>query len=205
MKFLTIAAVCCFAVAAILSTTMSTKGQNKSQKKAENPQYVISITQGGKPLGDIVVELYPDVAPKHVHNFDSLVSVGFYNGTAFHRVIPGFMIQGGDPNSKTKPREAWGSGDNTQTRVPAEFNKTPHTRGVLSAARTADPNSATSQFFICVADASWLDGQYTAYGKAISGLEVIDMVVNAKRDERDNPVEKIEMTIVKKGSAPKKK
>lgn len=200
MKFLTIAAVCCFAVAAVLSTTMSSKGQNKA-KTGSNPQYVISVTQGGKPLGDIVVELYPDVAPKHVRNFDSLVSIGFYNGTAFHRVIPGFMIQGGDPNTKDKPRQTWGTGDPSQTRVPAEFSQVPHTRGILSAARSSDPNSATSQFFICVADASWLDSQYTVFGKAISGLEVVDKVVSTPRDERDSPLEKVEMTIVKKAPA----
>ena len=162
------------------------------------PQYVISVTHGGRPLGDIVIELFPDVAPKHVRNFDSLVSIGFYDGTAFHRVIPGFMIQGGDPNSKDKPRERWGTGDPTQTRVPAEFNDISHTRGVLSAARTPDPNSATSQFFICVADAPHLNRQYTVYGQAISGMDVVDKIVGAPRDERDNPDEKIEMKIVKR-------
>lgn len=172
--------------------------QVTSEKPAvERPHYTISVTQGGKHLGDIVLELYPDVAPKHVRNFDSLVSIGFYNGTAFHRVIPGFMIQGGDPNSKDKPRETWGTGDRSQTRVPAEFSKLHHERGVLSAARTPDPNSATSQFFICVNDASHLDGQYTVYGKAISGLEVVDMIVSTPRDERDNPREKVEMKITK--------
>lgn len=193
-------AVCVAAAVMMTLPAPAQKGSAKAQTTvaSERPQYVISVTQGGKPLGDIVVELFPDVAPKHVHNFDSLVSVKFYDGTAFHRVIPGFMIQGGDPNSRSKPRETWGSGDPSQTRVPAEFSDVRHSRGVLSAARTNDPNSATSQFFICVADAPWLDGQYTVYGQTISGLDVVDKIVAAPRDQRDNPLEKIEMTVRKK-------
>ncbi|MBL7997657.1 MAG: peptidylprolyl isomerase [Candidatus Kapabacteria bacterium] len=161
------------------------------------PRYRITVTHGSTPLGSIDLELMPDVAPKHVANFESLAAEGFYNGTAFHRVIPGFMIQGGDPNSKSKPRESWGTGDPSLTRVPAEFNSTPHARGILSAARTSDPNSATSQFFICVEDSPWLDGQYTVYGKVISGMDVADAIVAAPRDGRDNPLEKIEMSIEK--------
>ncbi|MDW8075102.1 MAG: peptidylprolyl isomerase [Bacteroidota bacterium] len=163
----------------------------------ERPQYKITVTQKGKTLGAIVIELFPDIAPKHVANFDSLVAIGFYNGTAFHRVIPNFMIQGGDPNSKTKPRDQWGYGDPSQKRIPAEFNKISHRRGIVSAARAADPNSATSQFFICVADAPWLDGQYTVFGRVLQGMEVADAVVNVPRDQRDNPIDKVEMTIVK--------
>jgi peptidyl-prolyl cis-trans isomerase B (cyclophilin B) len=162
------------------------------------PRYTITATQKGVSLGNIVVELYKDVAPLHTRNFDSLVSVGFYDGTAFHRVIPGFMIQGGDPNSKTEPREKWGFGAPGQTRVPAEFSKTlSHTRGTLSAARSQDPNSATSQFFICVDDRSHLDGQYSIYGQVVSGMEVADIIVNSPRDSRDNPIDKITMTITK--------
>ncbi|MBL7997481.1 MAG: peptidylprolyl isomerase [Candidatus Kapabacteria bacterium] len=150
-------------------------------------------------MGEIILELFPDIAPKHCANFDSLVRVKFYNGCAFHRVIPGFMIQGGDPNSKDKPREMWGMGDPGQTTVPQEFNPTPHKRGILSAARTPDPNSATSQFFICVADATQLDNQYTVYGQVLKGMEVADAIVNSPRDPRDNPNEKIEMKIEKIG------
>nr|BAL52513.1 cyclophilin type peptidyl-prolyl cis-trans isomerase [uncultured Bacteroidetes bacterium] len=163
----------------------------------ERPQYKITVTQNGKTLGSMIIELFPDVAPKHVANFDSLVSIGFYNGTAFHRVIPGFMIQGGDPNSKTKPREQWGFGDPSQKRVPAEFSKIAHRRGIISAARTADPNSATSQFFICVADAPWLDGQYSVFGRVLQGMDVADRIAEVERDQRDNPIDKVEMTIVK--------
>ena len=164
------------------------------------PLYTITATRGGMPLGEIRLELYPDIAPKHVRNFDSLVSIGFYNGTAFHRVIPGFMIQGGDPNSRDQPRDRWGFGDPSQTTVAAEFSKLSHQRGCLSAARTPDPNSATSQFFICVAAATHLDGLYTIFGRVIEGMNVVDTIVRSPRDNRDNPLEKIEMTIVRTGT-----
>ncbi len=172
--------------------------QETKQGKKMNPEYIISVSQGGNSLGDIVIELYPDIAPKHCHNFDSLVAIKYYDGTAFHRVIPGFMIQGGDPNSKNKPKDTWGGGDPTQTKVPAEFNPTPHKRGILSAARTPDPNSATSQFFICVADAPYLDNQYTVYGAVLTGMDVVDKIVSSPRDKKDNPLDKIEMKIRKK-------
>lgn len=175
----------------------------------KRPQYKISVTQSGKHLGDIVIELFPDIAPKHAHNFDSLVSAGFYNGTAFHRVIPNFMIQGGDPNTKDDSKiNLWGTGDPSQTRVPAEFSKLPHKRGIISAARTNDPNSATSQFFLCVADSPWLDNQYSIYGQVLSGMEVADMIVNTPRNSQDRPNEKVSMTIEKinvAGSAAKQK
>ncbi|HRP02443.1 MAG TPA: peptidylprolyl isomerase [Candidatus Kapabacteria bacterium] len=168
-----------------------------AEAKANDYRYEITVTQSGKELGKMVVELFPDVAPKHVANFDSLVSVKFYDGCAFHRVIPGFMIQGGDPNTKDKPKNTWGMGDPSQTRVPAEFNKTKHVRGILSAARSQDPNSASSQFFIMTSDAPHLDGQYSAYGKVVSGIEVADKIVNTPRDPRDCPLEKVEMKIRK--------
>ncbi len=162
-----------------------------------NPKYVITVTTRGQTLGDIVVELFPDKAPQHVRNFDSLVSIGFYDGTAFHRVIDGFMIQGGDPNSKDKPKNTWGFGDPSQRKIPAEFNDIKHKRGILSAARTPDPNSATSQFFIMVGDAPHLDGNYTAYGKVVSGMDVVDAIV-AQPKEGSAPIDKIEMKIRKK-------
>ncbi len=165
--------------------------------EGKNPQYEMTVTQKGKELGKIVLELFPEVAPKHVHNFDSLVAAKFYDGCAFHRVIPGFMIQGGDPNTKDKPKETWGMGASGQTKVPAEFNDIKHVRGILSAARTSDPNSATSQFFLMHGVSPNLDGQYTAYGKAISGLEVIDMVAKMPKDAKDNPNDKVEFKIVK--------
>ncbi|MBL7997482.1 MAG: peptidylprolyl isomerase [Candidatus Kapabacteria bacterium] len=164
-----------------------------------NPRYVITISQGGAKLGDIEIELMPAVAPKHCANFDSLVRVKFYDGSVFHRVIPGFMIQGGSLNSKIKPRERnmWGASDTSQKRVPAEFSDTKHKRGVISAARTNDPNSATSQFFICVDDATHLDGKYSAFGQVVRGMDVVDAIVDLPRDERDNPIERVEMIVVR--------
>jgi peptidyl-prolyl cis-trans isomerase B (cyclophilin B) len=165
------------------------------------PQYVITVTRGGVPLGTITLEMYPDVAPKHVHNFDSLVRAGFYDGTAFHRVIPGFMIQGGGFYSKEEgaPKEEWGYSDDSQTRVPAEFSNLKHVRGIVSMARLGnDVNSGTSQFFICVATASHLDGQYSIFGHVIDGMKVVDTIVKSPRDANDSPNEKVEMTIVPK-------
>jgi len=154
----------------------------------------ISVASKGQPLGEIVLRFYSDVAPSHVKNFADLVRKGFYNGTTFHRVIPGFMIQGGDPNSKNPDRNTHGMGS-PGYKLKAEFNSRPHKRGVLSMARANDPDSAGSQFFICVADANFLDWQYTAFGEVVSGMEVADKVVNMKRDGRDNPLERVEMTV----------
>jgi peptidyl-prolyl cis-trans isomerase B (cyclophilin B) len=107
------------------------------------------------------------------------------------------MIQGGDPNSKNKPEDTWGFGDPSQTRVPAEFSSLKHKRGILSAARSNDPNSANSQFFICVKDSFFLDGKYTIYGQVIKGMEVADKIVDAERNKMDRPLNKIEMKIEK--------
>ena len=159
-----------------------------------NTRATIKVTSKGEPWGEIVLRFYPDVAPNHVKNFLGLASKKFYDGTTFHRVIPGFMIQGGDPNSKSPDRASHGMGGPGH-RIKAEFNSRPHKRGVLSMARANDPDSAGSQFFICVADAHFLDWQYTAFGEVVSGLEVADRVVAAKRDGRDNPLERIEMTV----------
>ncbi len=126
--------------------------------------------------GEMVAEFWPEVAPKTVENFKKLAREGFYDGTAFHRIIKGFMIQGGDPNTKDLSNESrYGTGG-PGYQVPAEFNERPHVRGVLSMARSADPNSAGSQFFICLGTASSLDRQYTAFGKLIKGLDVLDKI-----------------------------
>lgn len=154
----------------------------------------ISVTSKGQALGDIVLKFFHDVAPGHVKNFTDLARKGFYNGTTFHRVIPGFMIQGGDPNSKSANRSSHGMGGPGYT-IKAEFNSKPHKRGVLSMARANDPNSAGSQFFICVADANFLDWQYTAFGEVVTGMEIADKIVNMKRDGSDNPLERVEMTV----------
>ncbi|MBK9250080.1 MAG: peptidylprolyl isomerase [Ignavibacteria bacterium] len=176
----------------------SASAQEILQVTGENPHYKLTITRGGKPIGDIEIELFPDIAPKHCKNFDSLVAIGFYDGTAFHRVIPGYMIQGGDPNSRDKARSTWGYGDTSQTTVPAEFSSKSHLRGILSAARLGNNiNSATSQFFICVTSVTSWNGQYSVYGQVVKGMEVADNIVNSPRDGSDNPLEKVEMIVEK--------
>jgi peptidyl-prolyl cis-trans isomerase B (cyclophilin B) len=145
-------------------------------------------------FGNIELRFFPDVAPNHVNNFIELAKKGFYDGTTFHRVIPGFMIQGGDPNSKNPDRTKHGMGGPGYT-LKAEFNEKPHKRGTLSMARAANPDSAGSQFFICVADSFFLDRQYTIFGEVVSGIEVADKIVNQPRDRRDNPNERIEMKV----------
>ena len=145
-------------------------------------------------FGTIVIQLFPDVAPGHVENFVKLAQDGFYDGTTFHRVIPGFMIQGGAPNSKDADRSNDGQGGPGYT-INAEFSDKPHKRGILSMARAQDPNSAGSQFFIVVADSNFLDGQYTVFGEVIEGMEVADKIVNVEKDGNDNPREKVTMKV----------
>ena len=145
-------------------------------------------------FGKIEVRFFKDKAPGHVKNFKDLAKKGFYDGTIFHRVIPGFMIQGGDPNTKSDDRSNHGMGGPGYS-IKAEFNDTPHKRGILSMARSQDPNSAGSQFYIVVKDSAFLDGQYTAFGKVLSGMTVADQIVNAPRDRGDNPNERIEMKV----------
>ncbi len=161
------------------------------------PRYSFKAVRQGDTIGTFVVEMYPTIAPKHVRNFDSLVFAKFYDSLAFHRVVPGFVIQGGDPNSKKGPRSTWGQGQSWQQDIPAEFNPISHQRSIFSAARAADPNSANSQFFVCVAAATNLDNNYTAYGKAISGMSVVDNIVASPRDVNDNPLQKIEMFVTR--------
>jgi peptidyl-prolyl cis-trans isomerase B (cyclophilin B) len=160
----------------------------------ENTRATISVRSKGAQLGEIVLRLFHDVAPGHVKNFMKLAQEGFYNGTTFHRIIPKFMIQGGDPNSKNPDRTTHGTGGPGH-KVKAEFNSKPHKRGVLSMARSNDPDSAGSQFFICVAESFFLDWKYTAFGEVVSGMDVVDKVVNMPRDGQDNPLERVEMTV----------
>ena len=146
-------------------------------------------------VGEIELEFLANKAPGHVENFLKLSRAGFYDGTTFHRVIPGFMIQGGCPNSKNiAARERHGTGG-PGYNIKAEFNDTPHKRGVVSMARSSDPNSAGCQFFICVADSGFLDKQYTAFGRVVKGMEAVDQIVGAPRDGRDNPNNRIEMKV----------
>jgi cyclophilin family peptidyl-prolyl cis-trans isomerase len=145
-------------------------------------------------FGTITLKFFPDVAPGHVKNFVDLASKGFYDNTTFHRVIPGFMIQGGDPNSKDANKSKHGTGGPGYT-IKAEFNARPHKRGALSMARSASPDSAGSQFFICVKDSAFLDRQYTVFGEVESGIEVVDKIVAVPRDKNDNPNERVEMKV----------
>jgi len=141
-------------------------------------------------FGNIVIEFFPDKAPGHVENFIKLANDGYYDGTTFHRVIPGFMIQGGDPNTKSDDRSSHGQGGPGYT-INAEFNDISHVRGIVSMARTNDPNSAGSQFFIVVSDSPFLDKQYTVFGKVVEGMDVADKIVNVPRDNLDNPNDKV--------------
>ena len=154
----------------------------------------ISVSGVSTTLGLIEIGFLPDKAPGHVKNFKDLARKGFYDGTIFHRVIPGFMIQGGDPNTKTNDVSSYGLGGPGYT-INAEFNDTPHSRGILSMARSQNPNSAGSQFFIVVKDAPFLDGKYTVFGKVLSGMDIADKIVSSRRNRRDNPVERIEMKV----------
>jgi len=145
-------------------------------------------------FGNITLKFFPEVAPGHVKNFIDLAKKGFYDGTTFHRVIPGFMIQGGDPNSKSPDKKTHGMGGPGYA-IKAEFNDKPHKRGTVSMARSANPDSAGSQFFICVKDASFLDRQYTVFGEVESGMDVADKIVSLPRDPSDNPNDRVEMKV----------
>jgi cyclophilin family peptidyl-prolyl cis-trans isomerase len=136
--------------------------------------------------GEIDIRFFPDVAPNHVKNFVDLAEKGFYNGTKFHRVIPEFMIQGGDPNTVSGSPSTWGIGGSGKN-VNAEFNTVSHKRGIVSMARSSDPNSASSQFFIVVKDSPFLDRQYTAFGEVAKGMDVVDKLVTESNPDTSDP------------------
>ncbi|HEY6001146.1 MAG TPA: peptidylprolyl isomerase [bacterium] len=178
---LTVGATMAFAAPKVEKPTPPTKEELAKYEKAR-----ATITT---KFGKIVVKFFPDVAPIHVKNFITLAEAGFYDGTPFHRVIPGFMIQGGDPSGN-------GTGGPGYT-IPAEFSKVKkHTAGILSMARTNDPNSAGSQFFIMVAAAPYLDGQYSIFGEVVEGLDVVNKIVSVPRNQMDKPLEPVTMTSV---------
>lgn len=143
-------------------------------------------------LGTIEIEFYPDLAPNHVAAIQYLIREGFYDGTKFHRVIPNFMIQGGDPNSKSDDRSMHGMGG-PDFNIAQEFSSRSHKRGIASMARSQHPDSAGSQFFIMVADVPQLDGQYSVWGNTISGMDVVDKIVASERDANDNPLQPVVM------------
>ena len=191
---------------------------NQSIKKNENQKEIDNLDASKQEsevavistkYGDMVIEFFDEVAPKHVESFKLHVKNGYYDGTIFHRVIPGFMIQGGDPNTKSENKASYGTGghaakyygigveeDNETWNLPAEFNNINHTRGVLSMARSNNPNSGGSQFFICASDAPHLNGNYTVFGQIIEGDRIIDQIINLPRDARDNPNRRVEMKVV---------
>ena len=149
-------------------------------------------------FGSIELEFYPQDAPKTVENFKQLVNRGFYNGLIFHRIVPDFVVQGGDPNTRDiNNKNKWGTGG-PGWNIKAEFNKNKHSRGALSMARSQDPHSAGSQFFIVLKDSNFLDGQYTVFGKVVSGMEnVVDKIASLKTDDRDAPIETVQAKIIK--------
>jgi len=175
------------ACAAVLSA--QTEGKGKKAVSASR-DYANTLATLQTDAGDITLKFLYDKAPNHVKNFVDLAASGFYDGTFFHRVIPGFMIQGGDPNTKVSPAapgKAYGTGGNGNNHVKAEFNDVSHKRGIVSMARASDPNSASSQFFIVVKDSTFLDGQYSAFGEVVSGMDVADKIVSAPRNASDLP------------------
>ena len=152
-------------------------------------------------FGDIHIKFYPDVAPRHVENFIKLAKSGFYDGTIFHRVIPGFMIQGGDPNTKSSLRkDTYGQGGPKDEKgnpvlLKAEFSDISHKRGIVSMARANEPDTAGSQFFIVVETSLFLDRKYTAFGEVTKGLGIADRIVVLPKNDRDLPNDRIEMTV----------
>jgi len=165
------------------------KSKKQETKKMPTTKAIIETK-----FGNITLKFFPETAPGHVKNFIDLAKKGFYDGTTFHRVIPGFMIQGGDPNSKNPDKRAHGTGGPGYT-IKAEFSDRPHKRGTISMARSGHPDSAGSQFFICVKDAPSLDRQYTVFGEVESGMEAVDKIVSQPRDASDNPNERTEMKV----------
>jgi peptidyl-prolyl cis-trans isomerase B (cyclophilin B) len=170
------------------------KSASKEEKSAVNAKQVAVIKT---TEGEMVIEFWPDVAPKTVENFETLAKKGFYDGTCFHRVIKGFMIQGGDPLTKDPSKEArWGTGGPGYT-IKAEFSDRHHDRGVISMARSNDPDSAGSQFFICDGNPHFLDGKYTAFGKLIKGDDVLEKIATTPTHPPDRPDKRIGIESIK--------
>lgn len=185
----------CMYAAAVSAEVKALTATKEEIKKMAATKAVIETK-----FGNITLRFFPDVAPGHVKNFLELARSGAYDGTVFHRVIAGFMIQGGDPISKDPARRAaYGTGGPGYT-IKAEFNKKPHKRGIVSMARTNDPNGAGSQFFICFEMApsqqAMLDGNYTVFGEVVSGMEVADKIATLPQDPRtNNPNERVEIKV----------
>ena len=183
MSVTLVVAVLCFAAGAAPAA-------DKDKAPAKEPRAIINTK-----FGEIEIEFFKDKAPNHVANFIKLAKSGFYNGTLFHRVIPGFMIQGGDPNTKDQTNKAAYGMGGPGYNVNAEFNDIQHKRGIVSMARANDPNSAGSQFYIVVENSFFLDHQYTVFGQVVKGMGVADKIVQQPRDNRDLPLQRVEMTV----------
>ena len=182
---------------------VSVPGQekNKDEQDGKKPATAKEVAIIKTTEGEMVVEFWPEVAPKTVENFKTLAQKGFYDGTCFHRVIKGFMIQGGDPKTKDASKEEeWGTGD-PGYKIKAEFNDRPHKRGVLSMARSANPDSAGSQFFICHGEPAFLDGKYTTFGKVIRGDDVLEKIATTKTHPQDRPDKRMGVISIKIVSA----
>jgi len=188
-----------FALAAALLCGLAVSAEDKAPTKTDKKETPVSNTTNEVAViktvaGEMVIEFWPDVAPKTVENFKTLAKKGFYDGTAFHRIIKGFMVQGGCPNTKAGARGLPGTGGPGYT-IKAEFNAKPHVRGVISMARSANPDSAGCQFFICHGDARFLDRQYTAFGEVLKGDDVLEKLANvptkASGGEKSTPIERV--------------
>ncbi len=176
-----------------LPLVAQTKGKGKKAVASTLRDYANTLVTLQTDMGDITLKFFHDKAPKHVENFVDLAAHGFYDGTIFHRVIPGFMIQGGDPNTKLPedPMHPYGTGGNVvdgkEVLLKAEFNDISHKRGIVSMARSQKPDSASSQFFIVVKDSTFLDHQYSAFGEVVSGMDVADKIAAVPRNANDRP------------------
>jgi peptidyl-prolyl cis-trans isomerase B (cyclophilin B) len=186
-------------LAGVLVTTGFAGAEEKKENSTTNASNEVAVIKTSE--GEMIAEFWPDVAPKTVENFKKLARSGFYDGTAFHRIVKGFMIQGGDPLTKDPTKESrYGTGD-PGYKIKAEFNARGHERGVLSMARSSDPDSAGSQFFICLARVAQLDHQYTTFGKLIKGDDVLgkigDTEVTMSGGERSKPTKRVTVESIK--------
>ena len=182
------------AVPAGAATAQKAPAKKKEKKVSSKPRdYAKTLAVLKTSQGDVTIRFFYDKAPGHVKNFVDLAAAGFYDGTLFHRVIPDFMVQGGDPYTKDPAKSAlYGTGNNTDKagkslNVKAEFNDVSHKRGILSMARASDPDSASSQFFVVVKDSPFLDRQYTVFGEVVKGMEVVDKIVTESNSDTTDP------------------
>ena len=192
---------CCLLVCSLGLANLRGQDTNKLEEKKPMDTNQKEVAVLKTSAGEMVVEFWPEVAPKTVENFKKLAREGFYDGTAFHRIIKGSMIQGGDPSTKDPSKEAsYGTGGPGYS-IPAEFNDRPLVRGVLSMARSNDPDSAGSQFFICHGDPRFLDRQYTAFGKLIKGDDVLgkigDTPTTVRGGEKSKPTQRVGVESIK--------